>query len=175
MLLEKLPQTVAGQIVPTDFTTWLRFGHIWEAPLLQNEKIYLTYKLIFKKPVPNDLKTVKNDIESCIDFYQCGKEPRIHDVVKERVLDWKEDSSTIWADFWIYARIDLDKEHDLHWWKFMALFESLPDDAQIKKRMSLRAMDLSKIKDQELRNDYARAKSQVALDYQGYNIDEPWR
>lgn len=77
----------------------------------------------------------------------------------------------------IYARIDLDREKDLHWWQFMALFESLPEDAQIKKRMGLRSTDLSKIKDPEIRNNYAQAKAQVALDYQGYydDLDEPWR
>ena len=53
----------------------------------------------------------------------------------------------------------------------MALFESLPEDAQIKKRMGLRAIDLSKIKDAEMRNNYAQAKAQVALDYQGYYDD----
>lgn len=177
MLLTKLPKTVAGQTVRTDYLTWMRFGSIWEAPLLQNEKIYLSYRLIFRKSVPSDLAQVKDDLEACFRFYNCEKEPRITPTCRERVLDWKEDSPTIWADFLIYARIDLDREKDLHWWEFMALFESLPEDAQIKKRMGLRSTDLSKIKDPEMRNNYAQAKAQVALDYQGYydDLDEPWR
>ena len=77
----------------------------------------------------------------------------------------KQDSPAIWADFRIYAGIDLDREK-LHWWEFMALFRSLPPDALIQKRMEIRSIDLSKIKSPETREDYRIRKLAVALDWQ---------
>ena len=82
---------------------------------------------------------------------------------KNKVLDWEKDSATIWADFRGYFGIDLDKEN-FHWWEFMALFESLPKDCAIKRIMGIRAIDLSKIKDPEIRAEYEEQKRLVALE-----------
>lgn len=89
-------------------------------------------------------------------------------IPKERILDWKIDSPTIWADFKIYAGIDLDKEN-MHWWEFMALFKSLPENAAIRDKMSIRGLDLSKIKDPQTREEYRIRKIAVALDRQDYD------
>ena len=102
-------------------------------------------------------------------FYRCGEEQREVRQTRERLLDWEKDSASIWADFKLYAGIDLDREK-LHWWEFMALFESLPGDASIKHKIELRALDLSKINDNDTRSQYAEAKALVALD----PVEDDW-
>ena len=52
----------------------------------------------------------------------------------------------------------------------MALFESLPGNAGIKHKIELRALDLSKINDNDTRNQYAEAKALVALD----PVEDDW-
>lgn len=163
MLLTKPPKNLNGVLIPTDCKTWMRFGHIWSSRLLPTEKIRLTFRLLLKiEPFEKGI-----DIERWMDeflwFYRCGAELRDTHQSKERLLDWEKDSASIWADFRMYAGIDLDKD-PIHWWEFMALFESLPEDASIKQRISIRSVDLSKIKDSETRRHYAEMKTLVALD-----------
>lgn len=171
MLLKKLPKELNGKKIPTDHKTWMRFGHIWESPLLNEEKIRLSFRLLLNiEPFQK-----KIDIDSWMDafvwFYKCGEEAKESGYTGERLLDWEKDSASIWADFKLYAGIDLDKTL-LHWWEFMALFQSLPKDAGIKQKISLRATDLSKIKDNDMRQEYAEAKALVALDPP--NDDDWW-
>lgn len=77
-------------------------------------------------------------------FYRCGRET-FCEASGERLLDWDEDWLCIWADFRLYAGIDLDCGQ-LHWWRFMALFESLPRESGIKRRIWLRSLDPAEIR-----------------------------
>ena len=43
----------------------------------------------------------------------------------ERVFSWAKDANYIFAAFKQTHGIDLDKEKDMHWWKFIALFMDL--------------------------------------------------
>ena len=110
----------------------------------------------------------RSDIEpflrACVEFYRGGEGERPSKPCAERLIDWERDSAAIWGDFYVYVRIDLDKEK-MHWWRFLAAFQSLPDESRMKQTISLRALNLSEIKDQDMRRKYAEAKAQVALDY----------
>lgn len=164
MLLRKTPDTVGGYKVPTDFRTWMRFGRIWEADLLTEEKIRLTFRLL-RKIEPFEQKVdIEPFLRACVEFYRGGEEERPSKPCAERLIDWERDSAAIWGDFYVYVGIDLDKEK-MHWWRFLAAFQSLPDESRMKQTISLRALNLSEIKDQDMRRKYAEAKAQVALDY----------
>lgn len=169
MLLKKLPRKLNGVLIPTDCKTWMRFAHIWESPLLNEEKIRLSFRLLLGVEPFREKIDIGRWMESFLWFYRCGEEQREVRQARERLLDWEKDSASIWADFKLYAGIDLDREK-LHWWEFMALFESLPGDASIKHKIELRALDLSKINDNDTRNQYAEAKALVALD----PVDDDW-
>lgn len=171
MILSKLPTTLDGREIPTDFRTWLKYGHIWESSLLNTEKVRLTFKLILKTEPFEGHEDLGKWLNLFAWFYRCGKESRNSLPVRERVLDWAADELTIWADFKMYVGIDL-RSARLHWWEFMALFSSLPNHSQIKEIIGLRGMDLSEIKDPTMRQKYADAKAQVALDCN--NNDDWW-
>ena len=60
-------------------------------------------------------------------------------------------------------KIDLNSIKYLHWWKFKALFNDLNENIQFSKIMSYRAMDLSKIKDKDMKKQYRKLKTLYAL------------
>ena len=173
MILQATPDSVGGYKVPTDFATWMRFGRIWESDLLPAEKVRLTYRLLLRiEPYKQEIEQgeIERFLSACFGFYRAGQEPRPGNPAKERLIDWERDSAAIWGDFMVYAGIDLDTSK-MHWWRFLALFESMPEDAHMSRIISLRSVDLSKIKDPDTRQTYADAKAQVALDY----ANDDWR
>ena len=158
MLLQKLPTKLLGRPIETDFRKWMRFSVMWQSrELTVQEKAALSLLNVFGE-TPEDQEGA---LAAVLDFYLCGKEPG--EPERERLVDWEWDGDCIWADFRMYAGINLHTAK-LHWWEFMALFGSLPKDSHIKQRIEIRAMDLSKIKDPETRAAYQRAKDAVALD-----------
>ena len=162
MILSKLPTTLDGRAIPTDFRTWLKYGHIWESSLLNTEKVRLTFKLILKTEPFEGHEDLGKWLNLFAWFYRCGKESRFSPPAREKVLDWLADELTIWADFKMYAGIDL-RSARLHWWEFMALFSSLPSHSQIKEIIGLRGIDLSEIKDQTVRIRHGDARGVLAL------------
>lgn len=164
MLLSKMPKDILGHPVETDFKKWMRFGQMWMSDLMESEKIYLSCINILGE-VPEDLETW---LRAIFLFYACGETTK-GKPARERLLDWRVDSPAIWADFRVYVGIDLDQT-SMHWWEFMALFRSLPRDARIKQIIADRSIDLSRIKDPDLRAEYAERKRMVSLE----DPEEDW-
>lgn len=161
MLADKLPDRIGGRPVDTGFRKWLRIAKLLQAPLLPEEmQAILFYNLFGGIPAQEGAEKLMDEV---LRFYLCGKSPAPSvGLPKEQLLDWEKDADAIWADFMIYARMDLNKA-DLHWWEFMALFGSLPKEAAICRRMDTRAIDLSKIKDPQLKEEYRKKKAAVSL------------
>ena len=69
-------------------------------------------------------------------FYKCGKDkPPKKSKGKgsnKRAFDYKEDDLLIWGAFKTYFKVDLSTNY-LHWWKFKALWETLPQEAEFTK------------------------------------------
>ena len=126
MLADKLPDRIGGRPVDTGFRKWLRIAKLLQAPLLPEEmQAILFYNLFGGIPAQEGAEKLMDEI---LRFYLCGKSPAPSvGLPKEQLLDWEKDADAIWADFMIYARMDLNKA-DLHWWEFMALFGSLPKE-----------------------------------------------
>lgn len=60
-----------------------------------------------------------------------------------RTMDWDWDAPLIVADYRREYGIDLtDHDMDMHWWRFMALFDGLSDTASIIDCIRVRAADL---------------------------------
>ena len=63
----------------------------------------------------------------------------------ENVLSFTQDSLYIYGSFMAAYGMDLFAEQGrLHWWKFIGLFEALPDESKIKQVMSIRAREIPK-------------------------------
>ena len=138
-------------------------GKVLAAPLLWTEKRDIILLNVFHEIPSNEAEC----LQGVLDFYFCGEpidgnEP----APKEPVLDWEKDALRIWGDFRVYAGIDLSTTR-MHWWQFMALFQSLPEDAQIKRRINIRSItygELSKIKNSKQRRQIRRLQELYSLD-----------
>ena len=54
-------------------------------------------------------------------------------------------------------------EYDLHWWKFLALFNAL-DKCELTERIHYRSVDLSTIKDKDERKRIRKIQNELKLD-----------
>lgn len=61
----------------------------------------------------------------------------------DKVISFSQDSAYIYGSFMDVYGIDLfDVQGRLHWWKFLALFDALPEESKIKQVMSIRAREI---------------------------------
>ncbi|UTY39382.1 bacteriophage Gp15 family protein [Allocoprobacillus halotolerans] len=60
----------------------------------------------------------------------------------------------------------------MHWWKFNALFDSLNENTELKKRIAYRMMDISKIKNKEEKRRIRRIQKQIAIPVVNVMSDE---
>lgn len=111
------------------------------------EKIYWFYS---KGNVEEDNKKVKQ-----------GK--RIFKRNNKKAYDFEVDSDLIFTAFMSQYNINLNREN-LHWWEFMALFNSLNDDNEIVKIMNYRTIDLTSIEDKKERKMYADLQKYYSLE-----------
>ena len=90
---------------------------------------------------------MKEAINKFIWFYTCGKGIENREKggksssngKQDRIYDYDYDSELIWGAY--YDRgIDLTVDK-LHWWKFKALFNTMPDSCMFKKVISYRCYD----------------------------------
>lgn len=120
----------------TDFRVWIEFGE-W----LKQRKMYLG---IFPRRIPP-----KGDEwqRSALDFYECANVvPRaIGEPSMVKLLDMTIDSPFIIASFQQAYGIDLTS-CDMHWHRFRALLDGLPDDTKLARIMSYRGYDVSQEK-----------------------------
>ena len=141
------PTEILGIPIETDYTFWLRYvARILDSrEITDQEKIDFVVRNVFGK----DAHRRENAPElflGCLDFYHCGKDADRFPRAEEVQLHWENDGLAILGDFFVYARIDLDDGEPMHWWKFHAIFESLPSESRIKSLMQIRGIDPSDYK-----------------------------
>ena len=110
----------------------------------------------------------KDNLDAFLDFYRCGaeeseREKRSAEAFREmpRGFDFAVDGPLIWAAFLQTYGIDL-RTAQLHWWDFMALFRSLPDECRICKIISYRTEDLTDMP-KGMREQYEKLRRVYAL------------
>ena len=118
--------------IKTDFRTWITFGE-----MLKENQIYLGIFPNYKAPEGDDWQI------AAYRFYQCPNEvPRATRISNTRILDYIIDGQFIVASFQQAYGIDLTS-CDMHWHRFNALLDGLPDDTKLSKIMSYRSYEPS--------------------------------
>lgn len=145
---------VGGLFYPldTDFRTWIR----WTVQV-QTDETAGTY--IFTGDVPDDLGWV----EKAAEFAACRTEtPKDLGSNGPRVFDYIEDGGRIVAAFQQAYGIDLT-DCRMHWWRFKALLDNLPEGTALGKVMQYRGYTKpSQAKDAE-HQFYLKMKRAYAL------------
>lgn len=163
-ITQKLPDFIeigGKQIkIRTDFRIWIR------ASLLLYENIELETKLIklIKLCYIDIPPTLKGGIEGILLFLSGGEREKgkTKPNHKKPLFDFDADAGLIYATYLTEYGIDLT-ECNMHWYKFLALFNALPQECGFLKIVSYRGADLSKIKDKEQRSFIRRMKTKYAL------------
>lgn len=128
-------------------------------------------QLMFTRDIPTDMEAAFDGI---IYLYSCGnppdkkKQPQKKkngnvDLKEKLVYDYEFDAPYIYGAFISQYRIDLNDIEYLHWWKFQALFKSLPSTQKIVEIMGYRATDTTQIKDNKERARIQKLQSIYAL------------
>ena len=151
--------------IETGYQEWLEFEQILDrSDLTEEEKQVFALRKVLKSPAPKEPFAFLELFLQAAWFCRCGL-PIVPEDDDKKTLDFYKDFWAVSADFLTYNGVDLLKE-DLHWWQFMALFQSLPQDCQIKRRISVRSMsyqDISKIKNPRQRRELRRMQQLYSL------------
>lgn len=129
-----------------DFRIGMKFEEIRDSNLNDEDKLTEMLKLYYPK-IPSDIKVA---IDKMLWFYRCGQEEIEEDskrryrrkASQEPAYCFSQDAPYIHAAFMEQYRIDLS-EAKMHWWEFMALFESLGEDTKMSKIMYYRKVSTS--------------------------------
>lgn len=156
ILIDKLPDKANGKNINPNFRRMILFEIMAQDDTLPDElKIKLALDYLYLEPV----ESLKKGIDGLLWFYNCGEEVKAGGSgTGKRAYDFEQDAPYIYAAFLSVYGIDLDTVQSLHWWKFQALFRSLPEDCKINKIMGYRLADTSKMKGKE-RDFYNKMKA----------------
>lgn len=169
LLLDRLPQySKNGLKLRTDFRESIKFELLMQDNNLDEQtKVMQALKLYYYDM--SKIDNLKEAIEDILWFYACGKKKQKVDENKKegkknkQIYSYEFDDEYIYSAFMEQYKIDLNSIKYLHWWKFKALFNNLNENIQFSKIMSYRAMDLSKIKDKDMKKQYRKLKTLYAL------------
>lgn len=98
-------------------------------------------------------------------FYRCGREsPRKQQgsTNKGQVLSYKHDAPYVYAAF-LQCGIDLQKEPELHWWRFRAMLESLPDECKLMQIIRIRSIKIDGDMSRKEKEYYRKMKKLYAI------------
>lgn len=155
-LVEGLPSTVnvGGISLPlaTGHRTWLR---VWELTGADDVAPWVKALGVFKlayggiEPVAGHEEEALEQALAFLDRTLGSDVPprpltmRERRLAKKRLFDWTHDAQRLVADFQREYGMDLtDPGLELHWWRFMALFNGLSDASGTMEAIAVRAADL---------------------------------
>lgn len=158
LLLGDLPDTVCvdGEkcFMRTDFKNWIKFELIiTDTNLTGEQKLMATLPLCFRKLPSNPDVAIK----ACTEFYGGGSEGKKGGEHIRPLYSFLHDGDLIFSSFKSQYGIDLCSEN-MHWYKFRALLKGLGSDTKFAEVVYIRGLDLSGVKDDELRKKYRELK-----------------
>lgn len=177
ILFEKLPDTVeiSGKFyeIATDFRDWIAFFDMMSDESFDKKQKMLTALQWFTNEIPNDISGAYNaltEFASCSEIKKTSEKSA--DSPSTPVLSWLYDSAYVLGAFRQIYGIDLIRTKYMHWWEFSALFEALPEDTPIKKRIAYRQVRISDINDKNERKRILKIKRAVAFPHKPISAEK---
>lgn len=150
--------------IHTDFREWLRFEELLtDRDMPDRDKTMLMRDLIFPESPPCPLPDL---LEWIMWFYRCGKPRReVKQGSKAAPVCYsgEYDDDLILAAFMQVYGIDLSQISYMHWWKFHALFNGLPEGTKLGTVMGYRVMEIDKDMSAERKKQISEMKKIYAL------------
>lgn len=152
ILIDELPHEVMINNEPVSVNYGYRAHILIEICMFSDrddeQKLLDALNLFYFGDIPTDISAA---IKALLLFHRCGKEPKNTDRGKGsiarcrmRAYCFEQDAPMIYAAFRTQYSMNLNqtKNDELHWWEFMALFDSLSDNLMISRVMYYRTADL---------------------------------
>ena len=143
------------------------------------QKLLDALNIFYRKNIPGNMEAA---MEQLLLFHRCGAELKKRPDGKPvrtagknvRAYCFEQDAEMIYAAFRTQYRINLNQtaDKDLHWWEFMAMFDSLSEELLISRVMYYRTADLKGLgKNQKaflkkMRSIYALKKAESSMDHE---------
>ena len=170
ILIDKLPTEYEGLKINTNFRSFILFELLMQDRTISTkQQIAVALGLFYEGEVFDTKEKIEKAMKGILWFYTLGyknQKKKSESKAKKRYNDiysYEYDAEYIYSAFLSQYRLDLNEVDYLHWWKFKSLFDGLNEENQICKIMSYRAIDLSKIKDEEQKKHYRDLKRDFAL------------
>lgn len=166
-LTERLPDSInvdgVEYPIQTDFRTILRYSAQMDT-IAEDDfpAIVRCMKIVICDKFPDDIFSA---ISALNWFIKCGREEemkrppnRLLGINSNQPFDFSIDGEMIWSAFRrndVYG-IDLLEIPYLHWWKFVAMLDDLPEDTRLRRIMDYRTIDTTnKNLSKEMRDVYS--------------------
>lgn len=163
ILASPLPDSVcigeASVAIRTGYRTGIQVSRVADSGLPETAIMAAVLRLYFPAgAAPADLA-----LQAALEFHRCGKPPpKRAPKAGVRVFDWDHDAGRLLADFRREYRIDLaDAATRIHWWVFMAYFEHLSVESEVKQAIYYRGG-----KPKDLKGDDAKRWREMARAYE---------
>lgn len=153
IITDVLPGEFQGCKVNTDFRQGLKFYKIVGSRELSDyERATLIVRALFTINEQLDDGSVKavfnvpkepEDLADFIQYYISGGETKSTGASGKKTFDFNVDAGRVYAAFWQTYGIDL-RSAELHWWQFLELFKSLPEDTHLMKVIEIRNKKIPK-------------------------------
>ena len=166
VLIDELPcyVTLFGEKYPvhTSFKNWIKISLLIEDGGLENADMTAEIlKLCYSQKLPPNIVSAIMGMFAFLngdtDFIVSSDKKSV-----KKVYSFRDDSDIIFASFYQKYGIDLEKS-DMHWYKFLALFEWLTDENPFAAVLKIRTADESKIKDGYKRKALRELKSKYEI------------
>lgn len=165
ILIDEMPEAVLVQgksyFINSGYRTIIAILLLLEDPLFsKKEKIQHALSLFYSQEIPNDLIEA---YQAMMDFISCYRNYEVKKQRGERAFDYEADAARIFSAFFQVYHMDLTRTQ-LHWFKFLALFENLNDGTpQIVQIMQYRLMEISSSMSKEQQAFYRKMKREYSL------------
>ena len=138
-LVGELPRSVDidGALYPikSDFRTSIAFSKLMAEG---DDMVWADALELYYGGIP---AKVDDAVAAVVSFYGCGAKDGQNqgEGSQDKILDFELDMPYIYAAFMDQYGIDLYDVENLHWWRFMAMFRGLKQDARIVEIMGYRS------------------------------------
>lgn len=145
LLVDRLPDSLNVNGVEYPINTDFRAGIHYELLMQEEDEKAVAegLKLYYGERIPLDLEDAILQINW---FRNCGKpEKKLTGAAAgngKQAFSFSCDSDYVYAAFMAQYQIDLTEVAYMHWWKFMALFESLDKESRLMEIMGYRVAKL---------------------------------
>lgn len=157
---EPLPTALHGEPVRTDYRVMVAYERLlFDKDASPEQKVLGAIRLFYGREPRN----ARQDWDGLQWFYRCGAElPAAGGGEAVRAYDFDRDAGLIAAAFQQAYGMDVLAE-PLHWWRFKALLEALPESCRFCKIVEYRTADTAGLPESQ-RHFYEQMKARYALE-----------